>query len=177
MERKNGQDVRLEDVAHAAGISRQAVYLHFRTRAELLVATVRFVDEENGVEERVRAFASAVDGVQALEVFMEWWGGYIPEIYGLAKALLAARETDQAAAAAWDDRMGALRNGCRSIIRCLKRDEMLALDWDLEQAADLLWSMISVSVWENLTVECGWSNRQYISRMQAVLKQTFVRKA
>ena len=38
---EGGSSVRMADIAKAAGISRQAVYLHFPTRAELLVAVTR----------------------------------------------------------------------------------------------------------------------------------------
>jgi AcrR family transcriptional regulator len=175
MERKRGREVRIDDVARAAGVSRQAVYLHFGSRAGLLIATVRHVDEVKGVEARLKAVYAATDGPEALNGFVDFWGNYIPEIYGLAKALLAARETDEAAVAAWDDRMGALRQGCHTVIECLARQRKLALPWKIDEAADALWAMLSVSVWENLTLECGWTNRQYINRMKALLKRTFVK--
>ena len=44
MEKRRGQGVRIEDVAQAAGVSRQAVYLHFGSRAELLIATTHYLD-------------------------------------------------------------------------------------------------------------------------------------
>ena len=56
--------------------------------------------------------------MECLEAYVEFWGNYIPEVYGMAKALLAARETDEAAAAAWDDRMGAVRESCHLTIEC-----------------------------------------------------------
>lgn len=175
LERKKGRAARVDDIARAAGVSRQAVYLHFPSRAELLVATVRYVDQKNNLDQRVRSFASAVNGVEALQAFVEFWGSYMPIIHGLAKALLAVRETDKAAAAAWEDRMAALRDGCHTIIECLQRDDLLALDVSTDVAANLLWSMLSMGVWENLTAECGWSNSEYIARMKVVLRQTFVK--
>ena len=45
MEERHGQDGCLSDVAQAAGISRQAIYLHFTNRTQLLIATVRYADE------------------------------------------------------------------------------------------------------------------------------------
>jgi hypothetical protein len=44
-----------------------------------------------------------------------------------------------------------------------------------EHAADAAWAMTSVSVWENLTVERGWSTTEYVSRMQTVLKQVSIK--
>lgn len=174
MEERRGRDVRMRDIADAAGISRQAVYDHFGSRTKLLVETTHYVDEERGLRERRQRFQSATGGVERLEAYVEFWGNYIPEVYGMAKALLEARETEEAAAAAWDDRMGAVRESCRLTIEALHRDGMLASGWSLEEAVDLMWTMLSVRNWEQLTIECGWPQDRYIGRMQELLKRVFV---
>ena len=170
-----GQGVRIGDIARAAGISRQAVYLHFTSRTELLVATARYVDKIHGLDERLAAFRQTTGGVESLLEYVDFWANYIPEIYGVAKALLAVRDTDEAAAAAWEDRMDALREGCRCVIDCLQREGLLAAGWSVAEATEMMWAMLSVTLWENLTIERGWTQAQYISRMQEVLKRTFVR--
>jgi len=176
MEKRKGQNVLISEVAREAGVSRQAVYLHFGSRAGLLIATVRYADEVNRLNERIQGMNIAANGVEVLEAFIEFWGNYIPEIYGLAKALVAVRDVDKDAAVAWDDRMQVLYQGCRSTIDCLVRDQSLAPEWDPHQATDILWSMISISVWENLTLERGWSSDEYISRMKVTLKRLFISK-
>jgi AcrR family transcriptional regulator len=175
MEEHRGKGVRMRDVAEAAGISRQAVYDNFGSRAKLLVETTHYVDEVRGLEERRRHFREATTGVGHLEAYVEFWGNFIPEVYGMAKALLAVRETDEAAAAAWDDRMGAVRESCRTTIEALHRDGMLAPEWSRDVAVDLMWTMLSIRNWEQLTTECGWSTNQYVSRMQKLLKRILVR--
>jgi AcrR family transcriptional regulator len=137
LEERRGRDVRMRDIADAAGISRQAVYDHFGSRAKLLVETTHYVDEVRGLEERRRRFREATGGVERLEAYVEFWGNYIPEVYG-TKALLAVRETDEAAAAAWDDRMGAVRESCRTTIEALHRDGLLAPEWSRDVAVDLM---------------------------------------
>src|SRR4028118_1156450 len=84
MEERNGQGVRMRDVAEAAGVSRQAVYLHFGSRAELMVATARYGDEVRGLDERLRRYRATTAGVERLEAFVEFWGDYIPESSGVA---------------------------------------------------------------------------------------------
>jgi AcrR family transcriptional regulator len=175
MEERRGRGVGMRDVAEAAGISRQAVYLHFGSRAELMVATARYGDRVLGLEERKRRFVAAKGGVESLEAYVEFWCNYIPEIYGVASALLEVRETDEAAAAAWDDRMAAVRESCRETIEALHRDGTLAPEWSLEQATDLLWTMLSIRNWEQLTIERGWTTRQYVGQMQVLTKRAFVR--
>ena len=165
----------MRDVADAAGVSRQAVYDHFGSRAELMVATARYGDEVRGLEERLRGYRLAVSGVERLEAFIEFWGNYIPEIHGIARALLAARESDRAVAAAWDDRMRVVQEACRDIVGRLQRDGMLAPGWSPEEAGEMLWSLLSIGNWENLTLERGWDVSLYVTRMQQLTKRAFVR--
>lgn len=174
LEQPGRPEVRMRDIAESAGISRQAVYLHFASRAELLVATTRYVDQIRGLDERLRRSREAVSGIERLDAFVEFWGRYIPEIYGVAKALRVARQTDEAAATAWSDRMSAVREGCRAVIEALQRDKMLAPGWNCDEATDLFWTLLSVGNWEQLTVERGWSTDRYIDRMKKLAKRSFV---
>ena len=105
---------------------------------------------------------------------MEFWGNYVPEIHGLARALLLSRDTDPDAAEAWEDRMRVLREGCRQTAEALAQDGQLAPEWSVKTAAGMMWAMFSVSVWENLTIDLGWSSAQYVARMQAALRRVFV---
>lgn len=174
LEQHAGRGVRMGDIARAAGISRQAVYLHFGSRAELLEATTKYRDEVLELDRRLAPSRAAASGVERLARYIEFWGNYIPEIYGVAKALLLVRDTDEAAAAAWQDRMLAMRDGCRAAIDALHADGTLAPGWTPKRATDVLWTMLSVPNWENLTAECGWSTQQYVRWMKTVAKRTFV---
>jgi len=177
LEEHGGRGVRMGDIARAVGISRQAVYLHFASRTELLVAATRYLDETLDVDRRLAPSRAATSGAERLALFIDCWGHYIPEIYGVAKALLLARDSDEAAAAAWNDRMLAMRDGCRAAIEALHAEGNLAPDWTPKRATDALWTMLLVPSWENLTVECGWSTRQYVRWMKTVAKRTFVRES
>ena len=96
-------------------ITRQAVYLHCKSRAQLsrrrrvALATTHYVDEVRALSDRLRRYQAAGSALERLELYVEFWANYIPEIYGVAKALLADREADGAAATAWNDRMAAVR--------------------------------------------------------------------
>ena len=174
LEKTGGHGVRMGDIARESGISRQAVYLHFASRTDLLVAATRYLDEKLDVEQRLAPSRAATSGVERLRLYLECWGNYIPEIYGVAKALMMARDADDAAAAAWQDRMLAMRDGCRAAIDALHADGTLAAGWTRPKATDVLWTMLLVPNWENLTAECGWSTKQYIRFMSDVARQTFV---
>lgn len=165
------------DIAKESGISRQAVYLHFTSRTDLLVAATRYLDEKLDVDKRLAPSRAAANGIERLSLYIECWGNYIPDIYGVAKALLLAQDTDDAAAAAWKDRMAAMRDGCRAAIDALHADKELAPGWTPAQATDALWTLLLVPNWEALTIECGWSTKQYVRWMKTLAKRTFVAKA
>lgn len=166
LEDEPGTAVRMSDIAKAASISRQAVYLHFPTRAELLIATARYMDETLKVDDALTASRAAPSGRARLDAYIEAWGNYIPKIYGVARAFLAMEATDEAAAAAWADRMDAMRHGCEAAIRALADDDALKPGLDRDRATDLLWTLLSVRNWEHLTRDCGWSQAAYIEAMK-----------
>jgi hypothetical protein len=139
-----------------------------------LKQSTRCLDERLDVDSRLAPSRAATTGVERLALYIECWGNYIPEIYGVAKALLLAQDTDEAAAAAWKDRMAAMRDGCRAAIDALRADKKLAPGWTTEQATDALWTMLLVPNWEALTIDCGWSTKQYVRWMKTLAEQTFV---
>lgn len=164
----------MTDIAKRAGITRQALYLHFGTRAELLIATTHYLDDVKGVEDRLARSRAAQSGIERLDAFVEAWGGYIPEIYGIAKALLAMKDTDDAAATAWDDRMQAVREGCEVAVEALNADGVLSPARSPTQATDILWTMLSVRNWEQLTIDCGWPQAEYIGTLKSLARRILV---
>lgn len=166
--------VRMSDIAKAAGVSRQAVYLHFLTRSDLLIATTRYIDEIRNIDGRLEASRNASTGLERLDAFIDAWGNYIPEVYGVVKALLAMKDTDEAARLALDDRMQAVRHGCHAAVQALKRDGVLSPDQSPKQATDVLWTLLSVSSWEQLTVECRWSQKRYVELIQRLARRALV---
>ena len=177
LEQSDGQNVRMSDIAKAAGVSRQALYLHFPTRAELLVATTRYLDVINKVDDHLIPSRTATRGTQRLDAFIEAWGNYIPEIYAGAKALMAMQATDEAAAVAWSGRMRAVREGCAAAVAALKRDGELTPDHTADNATDILCLLLSVPTWEQLTREFGWSQQRYIDTTKQLAHKVLVSTA
>ena len=168
--------VRMSDIAKSTGISRQAVYLHFPSRAELLIATTRYLDEVKDVDARLEASRSAASGLERLDAYIEAWGNYIPEIYGVARALVAMQDTDEAARVAWKDRMDAVRHGCEAAVTALKKDGALSKDLTAREATDLLASLLSIEQWAQLREHGGWSQRRYITLMQRTARLSLCAK-
>ena len=160
------KNVRMSDIAKAVGISRQALYLHYPNRADLLIATTRHIDVLNKVDERLARSRAAASGVERLDAYIEAWGGYIPMIHGISVALRAMRINDPEAAEAWNERMAAVRHGCEAAVDALSREGKLKPDQTSKDATDLLWTLLSVENWERLVRESGWSQEEYEAAMK-----------
>ena len=171
---EDGGKTRMTDIARAAGISRQALYLHFETRADLLIATTRYMDDLNNSDALLAASRAADTGVARLDAYIEAWGNYIPLIYRVARPIMAMAETDDAAKAAWDERMAAMRHGCAAAVDALARDGRLRSEFDAKTATDILWAQLSVPTWVALTQECGWSQADYVGRQKLIAKRLLV---
>lgn len=172
---RGDSDVSMHDIARHSGLSRQTVYIQFGSRAELLIAATRFVDERFGIEQRLAKSREAKSGIERLSAYIEFWGNYLPHIHGLASAFLDMRASDEAAAAAWNDRMTAHRHGCRAVIQSLISDDVLANEWNLESATRMLMMLLSFRNWEHLRNEEHYSSAEYIEGMTLMAHSAFLR--
>lgn len=173
LEASSGKEVRMTDIAKATGISRQAVYLHFPTRSDLLIATTRYLDDLNDVDGQFDAI-HADTGAEWLDAYITLWGTHIQHVHGVAKALLAMKDTDEAANDAWNERMQAVRTGCAGVISAIEKDGALSDDYDVEQAIDVLWTLLSIPNWEQYRFECNWTQDQYISEMKQIARKILI---
>lgn len=152
-----GVDISLAEIANAAGVSRQALYLHFSSRGGLLMALVERADEQFKIEEKFGALQKVQSPDKRLEKAILLWLDFVVYIHPVATDLIRLRATDDAAAAAWSSRMDKLKHGLRTLTGSLKKDGILRKDWSSRKAADYLWASTSLQLWSLLTQECGWS--------------------
>lgn len=161
IEADGAENVRLEDVAHAAGCSRRAIYLHFPSRTALLLALPGHIDELEGQHRSAVRIWDAPDAYAALDAFTRHVAEYHPRIAATVRAVDGARRTDPDAAALWSDRMDAWHGMCRRLAEWLHRDGVLAERYSVEEAADVLWASMSVRLWEDLVETRGWDAARF----------------
>jgi len=174
LEAPAGTGLRMSDIATAAGLSRQAVYLHFTSRADVLIAVTHAIDLDLGLEARLSESRAAATGAERLDAWIRFWGGYLPGVRAAAEALLHMKNDDPDAAAAWDDRMASMRSGCAAAIGLLARDGRLVPPWSPDAATDLLWTMLSFQTWDTLTRTRGWTPEDYVRHMTIAARAIFV---
>jgi AcrR family transcriptional regulator len=164
--------VTMAEIGKAARVSRQAVYLNFADRGDLLLSLVRYVDEKRGLAQELQRLINAPTGLAALREMVSIQARMNPGVWAIARAMDAVRRTDQAVERSWQDRLKSRREGCRAIISRLARDGALRKDLPANAAADILWSVTSLRTWEDLVLQRGWTAAQYEERVHRLLQLT-----
>lgn len=173
--RRSGANVSIGEIARAARLSRQAIYLHFADRADLLIALVRYVDETRGLPEKLQKITDAPSGLAAMREMVALQASDNPALWPIARVFDAVRRDDHAVERSWQDRLQHRLAGCREIMRRVERDGDLSPDIDVQTAADLLWTITSLRMWEELVVGRGWSAKKYEEDVYALLLRTLTR--
>lgn len=174
LELQSGSAARMSDIAKAAGVSRQALYLHFPNRTELFIETTKYMDTVFGVQDKLMESRTSKTGAERVDAFIRAWLAYVPKIFGIAKTLTTMAETDADAAQAWDERMADMKEGCAAAIADLVRDGQLAPEFSQEHATDLLWAWLSITQWELLVLKCGWPEDRYIAHVRNMAHRMLV---
>ncbi|HSI97016.1 MAG TPA: helix-turn-helix domain-containing protein [Gaiellaceae bacterium] len=174
LEERGYHGVGLESVAAAAGVSRQSIYVHFGSKANLLLALVAHVDEEGGLPELADAVQKAPSAVEGLHRFVDLVATLTPRVYRTAAVLDAARLDAPEAESAWIDRMTSRRRRCGQIASRLAAEGRLAPEWPRDEAADFLWAMTSLRVWEDLVVRRGWSAARFRRHLRRTLEHALL---
>lgn len=149
-------------VAKQAGVSRQAIYLHFPSKAELLTALhlhiydtdVAPVLERHPITVEMTAL-DALDAMIAIDVEVA------SKVWRIHEALTTARrqhpEVEETLRPREEDRYGDLLD----VGRRLKKEGELPQGMRPGALADMLWGLVGVGTYKSLVIERGWSLDRY----------------
>ncbi len=164
----------MSEIASAAGVTRQLLYVHFENRTALLLELSRVLDAEARTPQLQATIDTAPDAVKALRAAVKVQAAIKPKIYGVATSLELLRPTDEAAAAACDEREEARLGRCRAVIDRLATEGRLKGPWKRQAAAELVWSMTSLGAWEDLVRRGRWSESEWVRWTTATLEAALV---
>ena len=160
----------MAEIAKAAGISRQALYLQFPDRASLFLALARYADEKRGLGPALQRIRETESGLVSLELLLALRARMNPGIWPLHLVAQTLRHHDPAVERAFGDRLKNRRIVCRDIIEKIDRDGQLRPDLSIEQATDQLWSITSMGTWADLVLTCKWSAETYRTQLLLLLR-------
>ncbi|HEX3394484.1 MAG TPA: helix-turn-helix domain-containing protein [Acidimicrobiales bacterium] len=176
LEANPGANVSMGDVAERAGVSRQALYLHFADRTTLFLEVSRLADSSLRTPARQRRIDQAPTARDAFREAIALQAWLKPRLRGVATALDVLRRSDAAADAAWKEREHARMERCKQVIRRLRDEDQLAPPWDLHTAARCFWAVTSQRVWDDLVMDQGWSMAQYRTHITTLLEAALLRQ-
>lgn len=132
---RTDRSLTMAHVAEKAGLSRQAVYLHFPGREALLAAL-----------QARQPTAPDLDGAPSARAAL----GLLVAVQANADPALAALDEPSEAT---DTRLAR----CRTVAMRFQAEGALAPQLSPDTAADLLWSLTGPRLWQALTASRGWS--------------------
>jgi AcrR family transcriptional regulator len=170
-----GEPFALGEIAREAGISRQALYLHFESRAALAVAVAQYTDELFGVEQALAPVREATDAASLLRAQARFVTKYNERLYPVVRMADALLQTDLEMAAPWQDRLASRRAGGRAIAARLEQWGVLSDEWTVETAGDWICALASVKLWKELIIDLRWSKERFARSLELQLSSALLR--
>lgn len=168
--------LRQVDIARAAGVSRQTIYLAFGGFSGLLVSVLEHRDRMSDEVRRLRHIRETSPGDwQDFAAYLEAWFDYLPQVYPVVIVLNDAARSDPAAMEAYASRVQrGLRAGLRQMAEKLAARGALRPGLEPRMAGDLAWSLVHPATWRLLVDECGWTEDEFRASRLAVIRQHLV---
>ena len=138
------------------------------------MAVVEFVDQEAGLDEMLSQIDEPADPVERLRQALRVTARYAPHIHELAMVFDMARRSDEAAAAAWNDRMSQRRGELHRLLVDIDRAGRLDEDWTVPRAVDALFSVSEPRNYATLVVEADWSVDEYEDWLLEIIDRIIV---
>ena len=164
-------DAALGAVAKKAGVSRQAIYLHFPSKAELLTALHLHIFATDVVPALERhPMTDAMSALDALDAMIAVDVEVVSKVWRIHETLEMARrqhpEVDETLRPREEERYG----GLLDLGRRLKRERALPPSIRVGMFADMLWGLLNVGTYRNLVIERGWSLDQYTRWVRTTIR-------
>lgn len=161
-------------VADRAHVSRQAAYLHFASRTDLVGALFDYLADAEGLSESTRAVTDAKDGVTALDRWAAHLANYHPRLLAVDRALQQVWRHDPDAAIHRQRVCAAKLANCKRLARQLAERGELAAPWTITSATDMLYALISSDMIESLLVDRRWSQSRLAEHLSVLFRSTFL---
>jgi len=149
-------------VAKKAGVSRQAIYLHFQSKAELLTALHLhiFATDVAPVLER-HPITDETTGLDVLDATIAVDAEVAAKVWRIHEALTMARRQHPEVEATLRPRENERYDDLLDLGRRLERDGALPPQIPVGTFADMLWGLLNIGTYKNLVIERSWSLDQY----------------
>lgn len=173
---ERGCGVGLGEIGRRAGVSRQAVYLHWASKAELLTDLVTWVEEQENLGALLEPVRTAATGEEAMERLVDVGAVFEPRIQALAGAIRRAVDLDPAIDALSRDRMTRRFHAMRDVVARIEAEGRLAPEWDVDTAAAFVWALTTPVAFDLLVDQRGWTAEDWAASTKRLLRGAILRR-
>lgn len=152
-------------IADRAGVSAPTVYAAFGSKAALATAIVESMEESSEAAHWRRLLAEEDDPRHLLGHFASWTGAFFTA--SRPQLLAMSAQAEGLALAAEGDRHR--RDAVESLVQRLVTARTLRPDLTPAAAADRIWMLTGLSIYQAATAGCGWSPEEYAHWLGATL--------
>lgn len=162
----------LEAVAKKAGVSRQAIYLHFGSKADLLTALHLHIFETDVVPALARhPIWTAATALDALDASVSADAEIAAGVWRVHEALVVARRHHPEVEETLRPREAERYADIERLVRWLRKDGYLPAGMRVRAFADIYWGLTSMGTFVNLVIERGWSTERFAGWVQGTLRR------
>jgi AcrR family transcriptional regulator len=157
----------LDQIAAAACVAVQTVYFHFRNKATVLkeAVDVAAVGDDEPVPLMDRPWAQRVrnepDGRRALAIWVRNGRTIFERIAPIMTIVRDAAGSDPEMAAQWQTNLKQRYQAQRAVIQWLADKHALRPELTVDRAADIVFCLVSIEVYQLFTTERGWTPAQW----------------
>jgi len=167
--RDRGYGVSMPEIAAASGVVVETVYRVFGTKAGLFRAVVEALlaggaaRAERPVEERdaIRALIEEPDPARQVAMYAGTQPGIHRRAGPILRALRDAKAGDPELARLWAEMEAWRYEGQGRFVGMLAGRGVVRADRTLEEARDLVWTLCSLAVYDQLVLDRGWDDDRY----------------
>ncbi|MFI7705535.1 helix-turn-helix domain-containing protein [Nonomuraea sp. NPDC049480] len=171
----------LDQIAATAGVAVQTVYFHFGNKATVLkeIIDVLSVGDDEPVPVLDRPWVEQVreepDGSRALAIWLANSRVIFGRVAPIMKIVRDAAGADAEMAAQWETNQGQRYIAHHTLAGQLADKQALRPDLSAEEAADVIFTMVSFEVYHLLTVVRGWTPEQWERWIHKILAAAILR--
>jgi AcrR family transcriptional regulator len=157
----------LDQIATQAGVAVQTVYFHFGNKRTILKEAVDVAavgdDEPVAMLDRpwVQQVRTEPDGRRALAIWLTNSRVIFTRVAPIMKIVRDAAGADPEMAAQWEVNQQQRLTAHRTLAQQLADKQALQPQISVEKAADIIFTLVSLEVYQLLTAECGWTPAEW----------------
>jgi AcrR family transcriptional regulator len=163
-----------EQLAAAAGVSRQTLYTHFPDRAALFVGVADQARQEAGVDRLAAAVFEAPTARKALDALVDVHVAFTPSVMTVMRAEQMERLRHPEIEAAFEQRAGGRRPLVRHVMTRLQAEGLLMPPWTVDVATDVVAGLFNPWLTAELLELRTWSVPELRERLLVVLERALL---